>query len=752
MKTKGIIKFIVAVIVIAAIGFVAVCGIGANKTGSAENVKLGLDLAGGVSITYEIVKDDPSASDIEDTVYKMQKRAESISTEAEVYPEGDKRITVAIPDVKDADEVLSKLGSAGNIYFIYGIGPSSGNTNITLTGIDENGYHYSLAYPMEEIIANGDVVLDGADVAGAEAEVINDQTKGLQRVVSLTLNASGTSKFADATSYAAGYPAGDMHNVIAIIYDNEVVSAPGVQNTIPNGQAIISGQSTDEESKMLASTIRIGALPLELSVLRYHVEGAQLGASALEKSLLAGAIGLLAIIIFMICMYRIPGLSASLALIFYVSLTVICLNLFEITLTLPGIAGIILSIGMAVDANVIIFTRIREEIATGKTVRSAIKLGFDKALSAIVDGNVTTIIAGIVLNSFGSGTVKGFAQTLILGIVLSMITAFFVTKFILNALFEMGAGSVKMYGETTHEKIVNFTGKFKKAIIVACCVFAVGIVSIIINVASTGEAFNYGLDFKGGTATTVTFEGELPANVKSDIDALVSDVTGMTPVVSVSEGSGIVTVRTKELSTEVRAKVISSIVAKYNIPENLISTESVGATVSGEMKKDAVVSVIIAVICMLIYIWIRFRNINFGLASVLALVHDVLCVVTVYAAARAFISVGNTFIACLLTIVGYSINATIVTFDRIRENLREKRDKDSIADVVNKSVTETFTRSLYTSLTTFVMVFLLAILGVTSVREFAIPLMAGIIAGAFSSIMLAGGIWYTLQRKIKGVD
>lgn len=752
MKTKGIIKFIVAVIVIAAIGFVAVCGIGANKTGSAENVKLGLDLAGGVSITYEIVKDDPSASDIEDTVYKMQKRAESISTEAEVYPEGDKRITVAIPDVKDADEVLSKLGSAGNIYFIYGIGPSSGNTNITLTGIDENGYHYSLAYPMEEIIANGDVVLDGADVAGAEAEVINDQTKGLQRVVSLTLNASGTSKFADATSYAAGYPAGDMHNVIAIIYDNEVVSAPGVQNTIPNGQAIISGQSTDEESKMLASTIRIGALPLELSVLRYHVEGAQLGASALEKSLLAGAIGLLAIIIFMICMYRIPGLAASLALIFYVSLTVICLNLFEITLTLPGIAGIILSIGMAVDANVIIFTRIREEIATGKTVRSAIKLGFDKALSAIVDGNVTTIIAGIVLNSFGSGTVKGFAQTLILGIVLSMITAFFVTKFILNALFEMGAGSVKMYGETTHEKIVNFTGKFKKAIIVACCVFAVGIVSIIINVASTGEAFNYGLDFKGGTATTVTFEGELPANVKSDIDALVSDVTGMTPVVSVSEGSGIVTVRTKELSTEVRAKVISSIVAKYNIPENLISTESVGATVSGEMKKDAVVSVIIAVICMLIYIWIRFRNINFGLASVLALVHDVLCVVTVYAAARAFISVGNTFIACLLTIVGYSINATIVTFDRIRENLREKRDKDSIADVVNKSVTETFTRSLYTSLTTFVMVFLLAILGVTSVREFAIPLMAGIIAGAFSSIMLAGGIWYTLQRKIKGVD
>lgn len=752
MKTKGIIKFIVAVIVIAAIGFVAVCGIGANKTGSAENVKLGLDLAGGVSITYEIVKDDPSASDIEDTVYKMQKRAESISTEAEVYPEGDKRITVAIPDVKDADEVLSKLGSAGNIYFIYGIGPSSGNTNITLTGIDENGYHYSLAYPMEEIIANGDVVLDGADVEGAEAEVINDQTKGLQRVVSLTLNASGTSKFADATSYAAGYPAGDMHNVIAIIYDNEVVSAPGVQNTIPNGQAIISGQSTDEESKMLASTIRIGALPLELSVLRYHVEGAQLGASALEKSLLAGAIGLLAIIIFMICMYRIPGLAASLALIFYVSLTVICLNLFEITLTLPGIAGIILSIGMAVDANVIIFTRIREEIATGKTVRSAIKLGFDKALSAIVDGNVTTIIAGIVLNSFGSGTVKGFAQTLILGIVLSMITAFFVTKFILNALFEMGAGSVKMYGETTHEKIVNFTGKFKKAIIVACCVFAVGIVSIIINVASTGEAFNYGLDFKGGTATTVTFEGELPANVKSDIDALVSDVTGMTPVVSVSEGSGIVTVRTKELSTEVRAKVISSIVAKYNIPENLISTESVGATVSGEMKKDAVVSVIIAVICMLIYIWIRFRNINFGLASVLALVHDVLCVVTVYAAARAFISVGNTFIACLLTIVGYSINATIVTFDRIRENLREKRDKDSIADVVNKSVTETFTRSLYTSLTTFVMVFLLAILGVTSVREFAIPLMAGIIAGAFSSIMLAGGIWYTLQRKIKGVD
>ncbi len=760
MKTKGFIRFLCALLVIAAICFVAICGIpGTEKLGSASQVRLGLDLAGGVSITYEIVKDDPTQSEIDDTVYKMQKRAESISTEAEVYPEGEKRITVAIPDVSDADEVLSKLGKAGNIYFIYAVSPS-GTANVAAVGADENGeIVYALTRPMEDIIADGDVVIDGSHITGAEPHTYTDNMKGLTRVVDLDFNAAGSTRFSEATGYAAQYRTEyltsgytDLRNVIAIVYDGEVVSAPGVTEAITGGSAQISGQSTDDESRMLATTIRVGALPLELSVLRYHVEGAQLGANALDTSLAAGVIGLAIIILFMIIMYRIPGLAASLALLFYVALTVITINMFEVTLTLPGIAGIILSIGMAVDANVIIFTRIQEEVGTGKTIRSSIKLGFDKALSAIIDGNVTTIIAGVVLFYLGSGTVKGFAETLIIGIILSMITAFYVTKFILTSLFMMGINSEAAYGEVKHNRIHNFVGKFKPSVIIACCVFIIGIGSIIFNVASTGDPFNYGLDFKGGTATTITFDGELPANIRTDLEQLSLDAIGEAAVVSVADSESVATVRTKELSTEERAILIDKLKSTYNIPENMISTESVGATVSGEMKKDAVVAVIVATICMLIYIWFRFKNLNFGLASVLALLHDVFVVIAVYAVAKSFISVGNTFIACLLTIIGYSINATIVSFDRIRENLAEKASKESFGDIVNKSVTQTFTRSLYTSLTTFVMVLLLAILGVASVREFAIPLMAGIVAGGFSSIMLASGIWYFLQRKLKGAD
>jgi SecD/SecF fusion protein len=540
--------------------------------------------------------------------------------------------------------------------------------------------------------------------------------------------------------------------MIAIIYDNEVVSAPCVSSVIENGEAQIQGQKDMDESRALATTIRVGALPLELSVLRYYVEGAQLGANALETSLIAGGIGILLIIIFMCIMYRIPGVASSLALLFYIGLMVICLNLFEVTLTLPGIAGIILSVGMAVDANVIIFTRIQEEIGTGKTIRSSVKLGFSKALSAIVDGNVTTIIAAIVLYFLGSGTVKGFAQTLAIGIILSMITALFVTKFILNAFVNLGADKVGCFGEKKGYKKMRIIENFPKFAIISGVVILAGAIAIIVNTATIDAPFNYGLDFSGGTATTFTVDGELPSDIKESLDQKITAQLGQSAVISQERGTSTFTVRTKELSTDDRAKLTNIITSSYSVQQDNITTESVGATVSGEMKKDALVAVIVATICMLIYIWFRFKNISFGLSSVIALLHDVLVVITVYAIAKDVISVGNTFIACLLTIVGYSINATIVIFDRIRENMAEKLAKESVADVVNKSISQTFTRSIYTSLTTLIMVVLLAILGVSSVREFAIPLMAGIIAGGFSSVCISGGIWHLFQKKKKKAE
>ncbi|MBQ8315397.1 MAG: protein translocase subunit SecD, partial [Lachnospiraceae bacterium] len=418
-KVKGFGKLILALLVAAALIVVALCGVGANKKGSAKGIRLGLDLAGGVSITYEAAKENPTEEEMNDTKYKLRKRVDdSGQTEADVYLEGENRINVDIPGATDAEATLKELGRMGEIYFILG------TDNVELVGQDaETGaYVYQFLKSWEEIKEAGDIILDGSDIQNAEAGWYSEY--GMNNyIVNLTLNESGKGKFATATSAHVG-------EAIAIVYDGEIVSAPVVQQALTDGKAQISGNFTAEEVESLATTIRVGALPLELRELRSNVVGASLGAEAVKTSLIAAAIGVALVLLFMAFRYRIQGLAADLALVIYIGLTVVCLNLLEITLTLPGLAGIILSIGMAVDANVIIFSRIQEEIGVGKTVRTSIKLGFEKAFSAIIDGNITTLIAAIVLYILGSGTVKGFATTLALGIVLSMFTALFITKFI----------------------------------------------------------------------------------------------------------------------------------------------------------------------------------------------------------------------------------------------------------------------------------------------------------------------------------
>ena len=708
-KTKGALHILVVILVIALFGGIAYMGVGKAHGGSAKNIRLGLDLAGGVSVTYEATKENPTATEMQDTVYKMQKRVESDSSEASVYQEGDNRVTIDVPDVDDPQAVLEKLGKAGSLEFKD---------------------------------PNGNVVISGSSIKTAEATTQTDETGNSENVVKLTLNSKGKKQFADATAEFINQP-------ISIVYDGEVISSPVVQSEITDGVAIISG-SFDEFSKAedLATTLRIGALPLELKNIRNNIVGAKLGLTSLNTSLIAGIIGLILVIIFMIILYRIPGVASSIALIFYVVAMLLALNVLDVTLTLPGIAGIILSIGMAVDANVIIFTRIKEELSTGKTVRSAIKIGFDKALSAIVDGNITTLIAAVVLYLMGSGTVKGFAQTLGLGIVLSMFTALLVTKFILIAFCNLGLDDVKYYGTAKELKTINFVGNFKKYICISGALFLLCIGGLVFNKVQTGEILNYSLDFKGGTSTSVTFDDsvKLDTNKKQEVVNLVKSTVNATPEISDVADENKLIIRTTELSLDQQRALATAFETNYQIKQDQIETESISATVSNEMKQDAVVAVIISAICMLIYIWIRFKNLAFGASSVIALLHDVIVVLMVYAVFSHFIQVGNTFIACMLTIVGYSINATIVIFDRIRENRKGKSSRADMEEVVNKSVTQTFTRSINTSITTFIMVFMLAILGVDSVRQFAIPLIVGIICGAYSSVCLAGTVWYKLNK------
>lgn len=732
-KSQGALKLVGIVLVCALVLFTAVFGFGAKKKGSVKGVHLGLDLAGGVSITYETVKEDPTEEEMNDTTYKLQKRVDDAGqTEANVYREGGNRINVDIPGATNAEETLAALGKVGDIYFILG-------TNNIVVGASGQ---YELARTWDEIVAQGDVILEGSDIAGATSGLVTTQTGLNQIVVNLTLNDSGRTKFADATSKHIG-------EQIAIIYDGKVVSAPAVREALTDGKAQISGSFTTAEADNLASTIRVGALPLELRELRSNVVGASLGQEAVSTSLMAAIIGIILVLIFMAVRYRIPGIAADLALCIYVGLMVICLNLLEITLTLPGLAGIILSIGMAVDANVIIFSRIQEEIGVGKTVRSSIKLGFEKAFSAIVDGNITTLIAAVVLYSLGSGTIKGFATTLALGIILSMFTALVVTRFILYALYDVGFDSEKHFGEVKGFKAVEYTKHGKKYALISGLMIAACIVGLIVGKVTTGDVLAYGLDFKGGTSMTVTFPADVNPTI-SDLENATRTAIGEESTVNLVNGENAAVIKMKELTEEKRATFANYLEANFKVDQSEIEIQSISGTVSGEMKRDAILAVAVATVCMLIYIWFRFSNLAFAASAVLALLHDVMVVLMVYSVGR--VSVGNTFIACMLTIVGYSINATIVVFDRIRENLKEQTKKETFKDIVNKSISQTFTRNIYTSLTTFVMVAALVIFGVNSIREFAFPLMAGIICGAYSSICITGLLWLKLREKLPQSD
>lgn len=741
-KSRGILTLIVTLLVIVGLGYVAIWGIGTEKAGSASGIKQGLDLAGGVSITYQVVgEEEPSTSDMSDTIYKLQKRVEVYSTEAQVYQEGSDRINIEIPGVSDANAVLEDLGRPGALYFISQT-DSAGNQNYTFSGTGESGY--VLNKSLEDLLADGSIVLEGTDVKSAQGGSASDSLGNSQFVVDLVFNEAGTKKFADATTKA--FNNGES---IAIYYDNDFISVPTVQAALLDGRAQITGMSSFEDAEKLASQIRIGGLKLELEELRSNVVGAQLGEEAIETSLKAAFIGLVIIAVFMIVVYRVPGFASVLALIIYTILTVLFLNMFEITLTLPGIAGIILSIGMAVDANVIIFARIKEEIGEGKTVRSAIDSGFKKAMSAIVDGNVTTLIAAFVLQMLGTGTVKGFAQTLAIGIVLSMFTALFVTRMILKALYTVGVKDAKFYGSAKQKNVINFLSKRNIFFAGSIAVIILGFVFMGINGASTGKILNYGLDFVGGTSTNVTFNEDLAlADIDANVVPVFSEITGDGAVqIQKVAGSNEVIFKTRELNVDERQALEDALAEKFGVNKELITAETISSTISSEMKTDAILAVVIATVCMLIYIWFRFKDIRFATGSVVPLLHDVLVVLAFYAVAK--VSVGGTFIACMLTIVGYSINATIVIFDRIRENMAAMLKKDTLEDVVNNSISQTLSRSIFTSLTTFIMVAALYVLGVTSIREFALPLMVGIVCGTYSSICIAGTLWFVLKTKIK---
>ena len=719
-RKKAIWVLILFLLVLAGSIYVALFGVG--DRGKAKYISLGLDLKGGLSVTYEIQDEDYSDADVQDTIYKLQKRIDSHTTEHNVYSEGNGKITAEIPGVTDADAILEDLSIEGKLEFL-----DPENYELWSQGKD-----YTPA-------------LTGDDIKGADAKIDSTES-GDDNVVQLSFTTAGAQKFADVTTANVG-------KIVYIVYDGKVVSAPTVQQAITDGNAVINSISTYEEADSIATTIRIGALPLTLKQVRSNIVGATLGSEAVSTTIKAGIIGIICIFIIMICVFRIPGLIASLSLTLYTFMILLVMNLFNVTLTLPGLAGIILGIGMAVDANVVIYSRIREEIGAGRSVESAIQAGYSKATSAIVDGNITTLIAAVVLYIFGTGPIKGFAMTLALGIVVSMFTALVITRVIMKLFYNFGITDVKWYGRTIHTKKFNFLGIRKWCFIGSAVVILAGFIGMAGFKASGNRALNYSLEFVGGTTTTYTFQQEYSQEqIENEIIPVIRQAAGITEVQQQKvKDSTKVTFKTTDLTLDQREAAEEAVKAKFPIQDGtIVESDTIGSSVSATMKQSAFISVIIATICMLIYIFIRFRDIKFALAAVIALVHDCLVVLAFYALAR--VQVGTTFIACMLTIVGYSINSTIVIFDRIRESLKNANRKTNIAELVNEAIGNTFTRTFNSSLTTFIMLLSLFIFGVTSVREFALPLMVGVIAGAYSSVCITSALWYVLGGKKIGAQ
>ena len=705
-KKQSIVTLVIMAVLTVILAYTVIVGWGdVFHTGSMKNIRTGLDLSGGVSITYEATEAAPAASDMDDTIYKLQQRVTQFSTEANVYQQGLNRINVEIPGVTDANQILAELGKPGALEF-------------------------------QDM--DGNVVLEGTDIAGAEGVAYQDNKTGEHKyVVDLTLTSEGTKKFADATEENLG-------KQIAIVYDGEVISAPRVQSVITGGKAEITGMSDIDSARQLASFIRIGSLSLELNEIYSNVVGASLGQEALHVAVLAGIIGILIVVLFMIVVYRISGLAAGWALILFALLDLAFMNAFDITLTLPGIAGVILTIGMAVDANVIIYARSREELAAGRGVYTSLKAGFSKALSAILDGNITTLIAAAVLYALGTGSIQGFSVTLAIGVILSMFTSLVISRLLSYAFYGAGAKDEKLYGSIRQPKVHRFVGKRMIPMTIALIM----IIAVPVGLAAR-HGMNFSLDFIGGTATTVDLGEEFSlADLDEKVQPIVSEVTGDNDIqFQKIQGSTSVIIKTKELNLDKRNELNAALEENFeNVVASEITAENISSIISGEMRSHAILAVIIAVACMLVYIFIRFRDIRFASSAVIALVHDIAVVIAFYIWFR--ISVGSSFIAVMLTILGYSINATIVIFDRVRENMSVMRG-ESYENIVNTSVSQTLTRSLYSNLTTFITIFVLFVMsmGIPSIREFALPIIIGLIAGAFSSVFVTGPLWYVMKTK-----
>lgn len=692
-----------------------------------NGIRLGLDLVGGSRIVYEAqIPDGYDMSNLSDDMNSVQKvirqrLTDKGFTEATVTLTGDNRVTVEIPQITNPEEAVQTLGTTAQLVFMDADGKE------WLTGEDVAKASYGYGKP-----------------TGSEVTDVH--------YVQVQFTSEGQQKFAEATASVSARSTengGDGTNQLYIVMDDQIISYPSVSSTIDSDSCVISGSFTRDSAQELADLINAGQIPFSLTQVELRSVGPQLGADAMHTSLIAGAIGVLLVCLFMLIIYRIPGLVACLALGFYIVIEALIFSLIRVNLSLPGIAGIILSIGMAVDANVVIFERIKEELRAGKTVKSAIDSGFKRAFTAILDSNVTTLIAAAVLFFLGTGTIVGFATTLGIGVIVSMFTALTVTHFLLNRMVDFHIRSPKAYGLNDHALRPRFAvlKNFKIFGGISVLLVLTGLVSLIL-LPFGQNFFNLSIDFAGGTEMEFAMHQTVDQNLQTEIGDLFAEVTGTeaSSVTSSGDNNENVLIRSTSIDSEKREAVIEKMTETYGLTENdIYNNNDVSASVGSDLQRAAFLCAIVAIVLMLIYITIRFE-LTSGLAAIVCLVHDLLIMLSVYVWLQ--IPLDTNFIAAALTIFGYSINASIIVFDRVRENLHIAR-KEPFEAVAERSVWQTMGRTINTSLTTLFTVGMIYILGVPSLKQFTLPLIVGILAGAWSSIMLSSSLWGFFRKKFR---
>ncbi len=717
-------KKIVAVFLVVAVlltGYFTVTGWGSGGS-AADRMRLGLDMVGGVSIVME-AQTALTGTELDELMEQvrvvMENRVNEFGlTEPVIAIENKNRIRVELPGADDPDAAIEMIGQTAQLHFR---------------------------------TTDGVTVVDGRHIKNASAQLYEGYDANLvgTYMIAMEFDPEGAAAFEAATRAILN---GEIRsadplyndNQILIYLDDRVISEPAVTTIITGTKSQITGRFDEEAATALAALIRGGSLPVPLTEVETEIVGPTLGLDAAQKSLTAGAAGILLILLIMLVFYRVMGLVANVALLMYIMIVVWTMIGLNAVLTLPGIAGIILSVGMAVDSNVIIFSHIREEIQLGKSIRVAVHSGYKRAISTIVDSQITTIIAAIVLYQFGTGSVRGFATTLLIGIIASLLTAVVISQLFLELLAESSiwgnakAFGVKQSGEEQTERNHNFLGRRK-------LFYMISTAAILIGLGAGGlRGFNTGIDFTGGTVIQFNVGHEIEVEAVQEIlkqQDIVADVQH-----AGSENEKIILKTSQVLTGEVRDDLSTAMRNAFSVttPENRFMEQAglIGPSVGAQLKTNALKAVILSAAAMLIYIAIRFEW-RFGIAAIITLLHDALMLLAFYGLFH--VQMNSPFIAGLLIVIGYSINDTIVIFDRIRENqyYLKKRKLDEIIEV---SIAQSLGRSLMTSLTTAVAILPLIVLSGSAVRAFALPLIAGVGIGTLSSITIASGLYYTITK------